>query len=147
MKMVLDASALAKRYVEEPGSEQISATLSQATALGLSTICLPEVVSALNRRCREGALSPDDYQRAKALLLADWQDATKLQLTQPVLTNAVALLEQCQGLRAMDALHLACALQWQAELFVSADLRQVQAAKAAGLTVLLVGKLGDVAPA
>jgi len=40
--------------------------------------------------------------------------------------------------RAMDALHVACAIQWGAELFVSADERQVAAAKKAGLKAGLV---------
>jgi predicted nucleic acid-binding protein len=37
----------------------------------------------------------------------------------------------------MDALHVACAMQWGAELFVSADARQVAAAKKAGLRTKL----------
>jgi len=35
-------------------------------------------------------------------------------------------------------LHIACALQWEAELFVSADQRQVSAARKAGLRTKLV---------
>jgi predicted nucleic acid-binding protein len=33
----------------------------------------------------------------------------------------------------MDALHIACALEWGAEVFVSADARQLAAARRAGL--------------
>ena len=32
-------------------------------------------------------------------------------------------------LRAMDALHVACALEWPVELFATADIRQLKAAK------------------
>jgi predicted nucleic acid-binding protein len=38
-------------------------------------------------------------------------------------------------LRALDALHVAAAQAWSAELFVSADERQLQAAAASGLVV------------
>jgi len=33
----------------------------------------------------------------------------------------------------MDALHVVCALEWKAQLFVSSDKRQISAAKRAGL--------------
>jgi predicted nucleic acid-binding protein len=35
----------------------------------------------------------------------------------------------------LDALHIACALEWKAELFVSSDNRQIKAAKQAGLNI------------
>jgi hypothetical protein len=38
----------------------------------------------------------------------------------------------------MDALHLACAIDWQADLFVSSDKHQVSAALKSGLRVLQV---------
>jgi predicted nucleic acid-binding protein len=38
----------------------------------------------------------------------------------------------------MDALHVACALDWQADLFVSSDRRQLAAAAKSGLRVLQV---------
>jgi len=35
----------------------------------------------------------------------------------------------------LDALHIACALEWGAELFVSSDQQQLRAAKRAGLKI------------
>ena len=43
-------------------------------------------------------------------------------------------------LRAMDALHVACALEWQAELFVTADKRQLKAARKSGINTEYIGK-------
>ena len=40
---------------------------------------------------------------------------------------------EASPVRAMDALHVACALEWDAELFASADKQQLSAAKKAGL--------------
>jgi hypothetical protein len=37
------------------------------------------------------------------------------------------------GCRALDLLHIAVALQWESEVFVTADDRQLKAARAAGL--------------
>lgn len=41
--------------------------------------------------------------------------------------------------RALDALHVAAALAWSAELFVSADERQCRAASEAGMAVERLG--------
>jgi predicted nucleic acid-binding protein len=137
MNAAFDSSALAKRYIAEPGSEQVDEILQNATQLGLSVLCVPEIASALNRRVREGALPASGYGQAKAQLAADVGDAIVLQLTPEVVATAVTLLEQ-NVLRAMDALHIAGALVWRADLFVTADRRQFAIAKQAGLNAQLI---------
>ena len=71
MKTVFDSSAFAKRYIEEAGSQQVAEILQEASALGLSVICVPEVVSALNRRLREGFIDRENYEKAKVHLIED----------------------------------------------------------------------------
>jgi len=132
MRLLVDSSALAKRYVLENGSENIDRLLGRASQLGLCIILVPEIVSGLNRRLREGILTVNDYRKIKRQLLNDVRDATVLQLTPAVVAHSVKLLER-NVLRAMDALHIACALEWQAGLFVTADRRQLMAADNAGL--------------
>ena len=132
MNIMFDSSAFAKRYIAEPGSEQVDAILQNAAQLGLSALCVPEIVSALNRRVREGVLPHSGYEQAKAQLAADVGDAIVLQLTPEVVATAVTLLES-HPLRAMDALHIAGALVWQADLFVTADRRQHDAAQQSSL--------------
>ena len=46
--------------------------------------------------------------------------------------SALHILET-SPVRAMDALHVACALEWGADMFASSDDRQLKAAKKAGL--------------
>ena len=99
---------------------------------GLSVLCVPEIISALNRRRREQALTEEMYQQAKAALAQDVGDATVLNLTPSVVARAVFLLE-VSALRTMDSLQVASALEWEAELFVTADRRQVSAADKFGL--------------
>ena len=134
LNVFFDSSALAKRYVEEKGSDQVQATLSSASALAVSVICIPEIVSALCRRRRERKVSIQEYQKAKASLLSDIDDATVIGMTEEVIAQAVALLEQFP-LRSADALHIACASEWSTDLFVSADDRQCKAARTRGLRV------------
>lgn len=128
MKTFFDSSAFAKRYVEEEGSDAVEHLCSQATELAISVICVPEIVSALNRRMREGALTKTQYRTAKSRLSAEVADATVINLVPEVIADAVRVLES-NTVRAMDALHVACALQWNAALFVSSDERQLSAAK------------------
>ena len=142
MKLAIDSSAFAKRYVKELGSEKLDDFLRNASELGLSIIALPEIVSALNRRLREDALSDEDYAKAKKALINDMHDATVLQITPGVISKTVNLLES-NVLRAMDALHVACALEWNAHLFVTADRRQFDAAKNSGLHTEFIGHLNS----
>ena len=132
MKAFLDSSAFAKRFIEESGSARVETICAHASALGLSVICVPEIVSALNRRLREHLLTQNQYGDAKRRLLDDVRDADIIQLTPSVIGSAIRVLE-AGSLRAMDALHIACALAWGAELFASSDARQLHAARRAGL--------------
>lgn len=132
MKVCLDSSAFAKRFVDEAGSHAVETLCAQADALGLSVICLPEIVSALNRRLREKSLTLTQYHTAKKRVLDDVRDADMIQLTPAVIGTAIQVLE-ANPVRAMDALHVACALEWGADVFASADSRQLAAAKRAGL--------------
>ncbi|MEE4359545.1 MAG: type II toxin-antitoxin system VapC family toxin [Desulfococcaceae bacterium] len=138
MKLLTDSSALAKRYVAENGSEILHQLLLNASELAVCIILAPEILSALNRRLREKNISSHEYSKLKKQLLNDIHDTTVLQLTPSVVSGAVNLLET-NVLRAMDALHVACALEWQAELFATADKRQLQAAENAGLRTEFVG--------
>ena len=48
MRLFLDSSAFAKRFVNEAGSQDVERLCSLADELALSVICVPEIVSALN---------------------------------------------------------------------------------------------------
>ena len=134
MNVFLDSSALAKRYIQETGSGRIEEILASASALGLSVICLTEIVSALSRLRREERISRRQYLDAKRVLFEDVRDASVISVTDGVVTRAVSLLERWP-LRSSDALHIASAAEWSAELFVSADARQCAAARGYGLRV------------
>jgi len=139
VKLVVDSSAFAKRYVQEDGSELIDLILQRASELALCSILVSEIISGLTRRLRERFLSTNDYRKVKRQLLEDVRDAAVLQVTPAVISHSVKLLEN-NVLRAMDAFHIACALEWQADLFVTADRRQLMAAKNAGLLTEFIGQ-------
>jgi predicted nucleic acid-binding protein len=137
VKTFFDSSAFAKRYVEEAGSQAVDSLCQEATEVALSVLCVPEIISALNRRAREGLLSGRDYTEAKQYLSEDIRDAVIVNLVPQVVSTCTKILE-ASPVRAADAVQIACALEWETELFVSADKRQVSAAKKAGLHTKLV---------
>ena len=126
MKLAVDSSSFAKRYVQEVGSDKLDRLLENASELAFCVILVPEVISGLNRRLREQVLTITDYRAVKKQLLEDVRDATVLQITPSVVSRSVKLLEG-DVLRALDALHVACALEWQADLFVTSDKKQFKA--------------------
>jgi uncharacterized protein len=137
VKAFFDSSAFAKRYVDEPGSGDVEAICQGASEVAVSIICVPETFSALNRRLREKKLSHKQYFTAKTRFMEDMRDVLVIQLTGEVILKTTHLLETAP-LRAMDAIHVACADEWGAELFVSSDGRQTKAADNAGLSARLV---------
>lgn len=134
MLVFFDSSAFAKRYVQESGSDAVGAWCDRATEIGLAAIALPEIVSAFCRLQREGKITAAQYQQLKGELFADIEDAAIADMSPAVIRQAVLSLEG-NVLRAMDAIHIGCAIEMKADVFLSGDQRQCLAAKNAGLTV------------
>jgi predicted nucleic acid-binding protein len=133
-----DAGALATRYVREKGSLKVRRLLSSDVP-ATSRLSAVEIVSALMRRVREGALSKEDCDRVFASLDADLTAMLVVELTTAVVTRA-QLLVQRHPLRAGDAIQLASCLYLQEELedeasFVAFDERLITAARAEQLKV------------
>jgi predicted nucleic acid-binding protein len=137
MRAFFDTSAFVKRYIEEPGSDRVMEICREAEHLVLSLICLPEMISTFNRLVREGKLSGDQYQHIKDLILDDFEDIEVCDITTEVIKQTIGCLEK-NLLRAMDALHLGCALMVRPDLFVSCDRRQIEAAIQEGLVAELL---------
>ena len=134
MLVFFDTSAFVKRYISEPGTDAVLAWCDKATEIGLSGIALPEIVSAFCRLHREARITDTQYRQLKSLLLADIEDAAICDLTPAVLGQAVSSLE-ANVLRGMDAIHIGSAVVLKADIFVSSDKRQLDAAARAGLKI------------
>lgn len=134
MRVFFDSSAFAKRYIQEAGTEIVLLRCDRATEIGLAVIALPEIISAFCRLQREGKITQIQYQQLKLSLLSDVEDLAICDLTTEVIHQSILRLES-NALRGMDAIHIGCAVAFQAEIFVSADKRQCEAAACAGLKV------------
>jgi len=134
MRVFFDSSAFVKRYIQEAGTEEILAWCDRATEIVLAGIALPEIISAFCRLRRESRIDNTQYRQLKTLLLADIEDAAICDLTPLVIARTIAALE-ASALRGVDAIHIGSALIMQADVFITADERQVEAALRAGLRV------------
>jgi predicted nucleic acid-binding protein len=135
VNLFADSSALAKRYIADETSQDLDKLSQAANSLAVSVLCLPEIISALCRRLRERLLTRSQYTAAKAALEMDLADAAVIAMIDEVLLGGIRLLES-YPLRTSDAIQISSALVWGADVFVSADTRQCDAAKAAGLKVV-----------
>jgi hypothetical protein len=138
MRIAFDTSALAKRYVDERGTPRVLELCAQATEIVVSVLCVPEILSALNRLRREGRLTSGGYVAAKTDLADDMTQATIVPVTPAVVSRAIEILEKA-ALRTLDAIHLAVAMDSACDLFVSSDVRQCEAARELGLKIERVG--------
>ncbi len=135
----LDASALVKRYVSEPGSIEVKRLISGTEALGTAVISRAEVSAALAKAVRVKAVSKDAGMSAVQAFTADWDNLIRLQLTEVLVARAAALAWE-HGLRGYDAVHLATALFWYETLdetvtVATYDRELWKSAKISGLSV------------
>lgn len=134
MRVFFDTSAFVKRYVREAGTDAVLGWCDQATEIILSGIALAEIVSAFCRLHREGRITETQYRHLKVLLMADIEDAAIGDLTPEIQAQAILSLEK-NVLRGMDAIHIGTAVVLKADVFISSDQRQLDAAARMGLRV------------
>lgn len=107
-----DTSALVKKYIEEPGSDQISEAYSRAELIGTAMITPPEMASALSRAMRRKVIDDDVASEAWNMFGKDWSTYFVVDVNQVLIGRASTLAWE-QGLRGYDAVHLASLLAWQ----------------------------------
>lgn len=135
-----DSSALVKRYVEEPGSDEIRAM----DAIVASSLAVVEICSAVWRRHRMGDLGASEAAAIAAAARSDLTGGDPNVIVLPPTTAIVLRAGQLTGtaaLRAYDALQLASALEarevWpDCERFACFDHDLMSAAASHGFALL-----------
>ncbi|HEY5435043.1 MAG TPA: type II toxin-antitoxin system VapC family toxin [Candidatus Limnocylindrales bacterium] len=132
MSTYVDSSALLKRYVEEPDSAAADALLRADRELLTARHTIVEV-----RRNLARLLSGRDLVAARATFADDLRSFSIVELDEATCESAATIAETT-GVRTLDALHLAAAQRVSAPGvgFLTFDLRQAQAARSLGLTVV-----------
>ena len=134
-----DASALAKRYGKEAGSQAVCRLLDAGNA-AVSRLSEVEVASALVRRAREGVISAKERDRALSAVRGDFETLYVIELSAEITAVAIGLLGR-YPLRASDSIQLATCLHLQQRLgptieMVAYDVRLTEAGRQEGLAVV-----------
>lgn len=132
-----DSSAFAKRFIEESGSDEVESICFDSESIAVNIICFLEIISALNRQLRETSISKKDYLLIKERLIEEFESIEIINVVPEVIAKTILLLEK-SNLRTLDAIHIASALIWKPDLFISSDNRQILTAKKAGLKVKFI---------
>lgn len=135
-----DASALVPLIVEEAGTELVRGWLEEDPDVALWGLTRLELVSAIERRAREGGLTRAGRNAALQIVERIAKDAHEVADMAAVRARAVPLLAR-HALRAADAAQLGAALliadpEPASLTLVALDRRLAEAAEREGLRVL-----------
>lgn len=130
--LVLDASALVKRYVEEAGTSDVVALMTGDPGWCASALCRAETHVTL---CHLGFEEAVEEQLTRSLQ-ADWEHFLVVPVDDFCLARAAEI--GCERkLRTLDAVHLAAADRLPRPFtFVTFDVRQGQGARSLGFDVV-----------
>ena len=137
MKVAFDSSALFKRYSPEAGRDQVQAAFARADAICVAPHLRLEMLASAHRLLRDGLISQALLAELDLRVsddLAQWE----VQAYSREVEEASLRVISAARVRAMDALHVGAALAARAQLFVTADKRQAEAARAVGMATELV---------
>lgn len=109
MILYTDTSALVKRYVREEGTEDVASLFEQHSQVAASVLTQAEMASALAKAVRMAWVNEQEGDQAWQDFLSHWPGFLRLPLSSGMIERAAALAWE-HGLRADDAIHLACAL-------------------------------------
>ena len=126
MIVYVDTSAIAKTLIDEVDSDAAVAALDRYGEQGRlfsSSIVITELRRAASRAGVDVAITRDVLRRLSLV-----------QLNDELLETAGDL--PGLSLRSLDAIHIASAMSIDANVFVTADIRQAVAARGAGLDVI-----------
>jgi len=128
----VDTSALLKRYIGEDDSGRANDLLEADTIWITGRHTWVEVIRNLAR-----LLDGRELVRIEAAFRRDWRGVYVVELDQVTCEHA-ADIARAEGVRSLDALHLAAAqrIGGTALPFVTFDTRQARAARAIGLQVI-----------
>ena len=149
MQSYYDTGALVPLYVEEWFSDAIATHVeSRNEVIPLNLFQQLELEHALRLKIFRGEIDDERCQAVLNKIKANLEEG-KIAL-RPVdwmlaMEEARRLGAQATGhwgCRTLDLVHVAVAVQWQCALFVSADDRQLKAARSAGLKTVDVRTLG-----
>lgn len=134
-----DSSAVVPLLIQQDTSSRTATWAGEDDAMVIWTLTPVEVLSALRRLVREGALS-EDAARVAETRLAEMMERCHIVIDVEAVKSLATRLLRLHTLRAFDALQLGAALHWaeghpQARTLHTLDIRLGRAAEREGFLV------------
>ena len=139
MNLYADTSALIKKYIREPGTDEVLAYFDQYPLISTAALTQVEMASAMSKAARLTWVAQAEILIAWGDFLNHWPGFIRLPVTSGIIERAASFTWQ-HGLRAYDAVHLASALAWKEitadqVVFACYDENLLKAARGEGLRV------------
>jgi predicted nucleic acid-binding protein len=138
LSVYADSSFVVSLYLTDVHSPEARRRVQGALPVILTSLHRAEWAHALGQHQFRGTMTAEAVRRANSELASD--EAVGLWLEVPLPENAFDLCADLArrygpklGVRTLDSLHVACALELKAEQFWTFDDRQAKLAKATGL--------------
>jgi hypothetical protein len=149
MAIYLDTSLVVSLYIIDANSKAAAkavATCSEPPLL--TTLCQVEVINAFSLQQFRGEITAARANFAVESFEDDLRSGVYRVLALPEFTFRQASLISRKhtpqlGIRSMDLLHVAAALEFGAEAFFSFDIRQRELAEAVGLKVNMIQEIAS----
>ena len=140
MSVYADSSFVVSLYLTDVHSLEARRRVQGAPPVILTSLHRAEWAHALGQHQFRGTISAEAARRANSQLVSD--EAANLWREVPLPENAFELCANLArrygpklGIRTLDSLHVACALELRAERFWTFDERQGKLAKTVGLKI------------
>ncbi len=138
MNVYADSSFLVSGYVQDAHSAEAVRRLALRPSIWITQLNRSEVAHAIHRYVFRGVLSPAEASRDWSSFQRDCLSKvlTLVDLPEKTWDTSIDLGRRygaTLGVRTLDSLHVACALELNAQKFWTFDERQAQLAEAVGL--------------
>ncbi|HEV7217962.1 MAG TPA: type II toxin-antitoxin system VapC family toxin [Terriglobales bacterium] len=138
MTVYADTSFLVSVYVEDRHSSMADRLLGSAPPIVITPLHLAEWADAVSQQVFRRQMSPQEATKVHQEFEKDIQSGLWIQAAMPdqafdLCADLARRYGPKLGIRTLDSLHVACALELRAEQFWTFDERQAKLAKAAGL--------------
>jgi len=104
-----DSSSIVKWFFDEPFTELAKETKNKAKIVFTSLLAFPEVLSAINRACKEGRCLKSEMQLVRNEFLRIWPNFQWIRVNEDLMRQSGELVLK-HSLRGLDAVHLGSAL-------------------------------------
>ena len=128
MKIFVDTSSLFKKYRDEPGSEDFTKLMAEASGVAVSPVTWIEFNAALERSLRINLVTSEKASWLRSEAKKDFTYFSSVIWNENLESKTVEIIRR-HPLKTMDAIQLASGVLSDSDMFVTSDSRLYQAAK------------------